>query len=179
MAQLLATRTHPAGVPGPGRWIVDPARTRVNCSGRASRLLPTVQAWFAATAGEIRIGDDPDDSGLDVTIDVANLTTGKGAWDQALRATDPLSTAMYPVATYRSRAIRWTAPGQAEIEGDLELSGGTQQVSLSVSYRDREDVVELSATGSIVNQAPVNIPGLSHLVPRRFALDIQAVAVPA
>jgi polyisoprenoid-binding protein YceI len=179
MAQLLATRTRPAGVPGPGRWIVDPARTRVNCSGRASRLLPTVQAWFAATAGEIRIGDDPDDSGLDVSVDVANLTTGKAAWDQALRAADPLCAGRYPVATYRSRSIRWTAPGQAEIDGDLELSGGTQQVSLSVSYRDDDDQVELSVTGSIVNHTPVNIPGLSYLVPRRFALSIQAVAIPA
>jgi polyisoprenoid-binding protein YceI len=177
MAQLLATRTRPAGVPGPGRWIVDPARTRVNCSGRASRLLPTVQAWFAATAGEIRIGDDPNDSGLDVSIDVAHLTTGNGAWDQALRAADPLSATRYPVATYRSRSIRWTAPGQAEIDGDLELSGGSQRVSLSVSYRDGEDEVELSATGSIMNQSPVSIPGLSYLVPRRFALDIQAVAI--
>jgi polyisoprenoid-binding protein YceI len=179
MAQLLATRTRPAGVPGPGRWLVDPARTRVNCSGRASRLLPSVQAWFAATAGEIRVGDELDDSGLEVSIDVASLRTGKSSWDQALRAADPLSAVRYPVATYRSRSIRWTAPGQAEIDGDLELGGGTQQVSLSVSYRDGEDVVELTATGSIVNEAPVNIPGLSYLVPRRFALDIQAVAVPA
>ena len=179
MAQLLVTRTRPAGVPGPGRWIVDPARTRVNCSGRASRLFPTVQAWLAATGGEIRIGEDPDDSDLDVSIDIANLTTGKGAWDQALRAADPLSAETHPVATYRSRSIRWTAPGQAEIDGDLELCGGTQQVSLSVRYRDDEDEVELNATGSIVNQAPVNIPGLSYLVPRRFALEIQAVAIPA
>jgi polyisoprenoid-binding protein YceI len=179
MAQLLATRTRPAGLPGPGRWLVDPARTRVSCSGRASRLLPTVKAWFAATAGEISIGDDPDDSALEVSIDVANLSTGKGAWDQALRAADPLSAAVYPVATYRSRSIRWTAPGRAEIDGDLELSGGTQRVSLSVAYRDDEDAVELSAIGSIENRAPGNIPGLSYLVPRRFALDIQAVAVPA
>jgi polyisoprenoid-binding protein YceI len=178
MAQLLATRTRPAGVPGPGRWLVDTARTRVNCSGRASRLLPTVRAWFAATGGEVRIGDDPDDSGLEVTIDVGSLTTGTGAWDQALRAADPLSAAVFPLATYRSRSIRWTAPGKADIDGDLELAGGTQQVPLAVRYRDDEDVVKLSATGSIVSNVPVSIPGLSYLVPRRFALDIEAVAVP-
>jgi polyisoprenoid-binding protein YceI len=175
--ELLTTRTRPAGVPGPGRWLVDPARTRVNCSGRASRLLPTVRASFAATAGEVRIGDDPADSGLEVTIDVGSLSTGKGAWDQVLRAADPLLAAAFPVATYRSRSIRWTAPGQAEIDGDLELGGAAQQVSLAVSYRDDDEVV-LTAAGSIVSTSPVSIPGLSYLVPRRFDLDIEAVAVP-
>jgi polyisoprenoid-binding protein YceI len=178
MAQLLETRTRPASVPGPGRWIVDPARTRVNCSGRASHLLPTVRAWFAATAGEVCIGDDPNDSGLEVTIDVGSLTTGSGAWDQALRSADPLSAAVFPVATYRSRSIRWTGPGKAEIDGDIELGGGTQQVPLAVSYRDDGNVVKLTAAGSIVSDVPVSIPGLSYLVPRRFALDIEAVAVP-
>ena len=120
MAQLLATRTSPAGVPGPGRWLLDPARTRVTCSGRASRLLPTVRAWFAATSGEVRIAEDPADSALEVTIDVASMTTGRTAWDHALRAADPLSATDHPVATYRSHSIRWTAAGRAEIDGTLE-----------------------------------------------------------
>jgi polyisoprenoid-binding protein YceI len=178
MAQPQATLVRPAGVPGPGRWLVDPARTRVNLSGRAARVLPTVRARFDATAGEIRIGDDPRDSGIEVSIDVATLTTGTSAWDQALRAADPLSAEQFPVATYRSRSIRWTGPGRAEVDGDLELGGSRQQVSLAVSYRDDADQVELSASGSIVNRARVNIPGLSALVPRRFTLDIAAVAVP-
>jgi polyisoprenoid-binding protein YceI len=190
LQQLLKSRSRPAGAPGPGRWIVDPARTRVNFSGRASRLLPTVRAWFAAAAGEVRIGDDPDDSDLEVVVDVASLTTGKGAWDQALKAADPLSAAAFPVATYRSRSVRWTGPGQAKVDGDLELSGGTQPVSLVVSYEtDQSDLdalsgwfsrdeVLLKAAGSIVNESPASIPGLSYLVPRRFDLDIRAVAIP-
>jgi polyisoprenoid-binding protein YceI len=178
MAQLLATRTLPAGVPGPGRWLLDPARTRVICSGRASRLLPTVRAWFAATSGEVRIAEDPADSALEVTIDVASMTTGRTAWDHALRAADPLSATDHPVATYRSHSIRWTAVGRAEIDGTLELSGGTQQVPLAVTYHDQGDqLVTLSATGSIVNHSPVSLPGLSSLVPHRFALDIDAVAL--
>jgi polyisoprenoid-binding protein YceI len=178
MAQLLATRARPAGVPGPGRWLVDPARSRVICSGRASLLLPTVRAWFAASAGEVRIADDPGDSGLDVVIDVASLTTGKGPWDQALRAADPLSASAFPTATYRSRSIRWTGPGHAEVVGDLDLGGRTQQVALTVEYRDRDDDVELTASGSIAAETRINVPGFSALIPRQFALDIEAVAVP-
>ncbi len=177
MQQLLATRSRPTVVPGPGRWIIDPARTKVNFSGRTSRLFPTVHASFAASAGEVHISDDPEDSDLVVTVDVASLTTGKAAWDQALRAADPLSATAFPVATYRSRSIRWTGPGEAEIDGDLELSGGAQPVSLVVSYEEADEIV-LEAAGSIVNDSPVSIPGLSYLVPRRFDLNIQAVAVP-
>ena len=78
----------------------------------------------------------------------------------------------------RSHSIRWTAAGRAEIDGTLELSGGTQQVPLTVTYHDQGDqVVTLSATGSIVNHSPVSLPGLSSLIPHRFALDIDAVAL--
>ena len=178
MPQLLATRTSHAGVPAPGRWVLDSARTRVSISGRASRFLPTVRAGFAAASGEVCISDDPTDARLEVSVGVASLSTGKAAWDQALRAADPLSAASFPVATFRSRTIRWIEPGHAHIDGELELTGRRQPVSLSASYHDDGEVT-LTAAGSIVSEKSVSVPGFSYLVPREFTLDIEAVAVPA
>jgi len=180
MAQLLEMQTRPAGVPGPGRWVVDPARTRVTCSGRASRIAPTVRAWFRATTGAVDIAADDGKSSLEVIIDIASVTTGRAVWDLAIQTADPLSAAAYPTATYRSCSITWTEPGHAEIDGELELAGATQPVSLAVRYRyQNQDAVELAATGSIVSRDRLNVPGLTYLVPRQFALDIETVAVPA
>jgi hypothetical protein len=51
-------------------------------------------------------------------------------------------------------------------------------VPLTVTYHDQGDqVVTLSATGSIVNHSPVSLPGLSSLIPYRFAIDVDAVAL--
>jgi polyisoprenoid-binding protein YceI len=166
------------GIPAPGWWLLDPARTTVTCSGRASRLAPTVRARFGVVGGHVAVAEDPGDSQLEVVVDLRSLTTGRAAWDQVLHAADPLGAATSPLATYRSSAIEWRAPGHAAVAGSLGLGDRAQGVSLTVRYDYEGEGVRLAATGDMAQPA-APVPGLSYLMPRRFTLDIRAFAIPA
>jgi hypothetical protein len=77
--------------------------------------------------------------------------------------------------TPSSLTLTEASPRPSHTAGVSEQGPGD---SLTVTYHDQGDqVVTLSATGAIVNHSPVSRPGLSALVPHRFALDIDAVAL--
>jgi polyisoprenoid-binding protein YceI len=168
----------PTSVPAPGLWRLDPATATVTCSGRASRLAPSVWARLAVVAGHVAVAENPEQSSLEVVVDLHSLTTGKAAWDQILHAADPLGAAASPLATYRSSAIDWQEPGHATVDGFLGLATGARAVVLDVEYEYDDAGVRLAAAG-VMAQPARPMPGLSYLMPRRFTLDIRAFAVPA
>jgi polyisoprenoid-binding protein YceI len=167
----------PAHGPAPGLWLLDPVETVVTCSGRASRLAPTVRAQLAVVSGHVAI-DDAARSELEVIVDVHSLTTGRASWDQILHSADPLKAATSPLATYRSHTVTWQAPGHAAVAGFLGLAGATHPLPLDVEFEYGDGGVRLSATGTLAHPT-LSLPGLGYLVPRQFTVDIHAVAVAA
>lgn len=76
----------------------------------------------------------PAASQLDVTIRVASLTTGVKELDAGLRSKEFLDAAQFPVATFRSTAVRMTGEKTAQVTGDLTLAGRTNPVVLDVKW---------------------------------------------
>lgn len=76
----------------------------------------------------------PAASQLDVTIRVASLTTGVKELDAGLRSKEFLDAAQFPVATFRSTAVRMTGEKTAQVSGDLTLAGRTNPVVLDVKW---------------------------------------------
>jgi polyisoprenoid-binding protein YceI len=128
-----ATRTV-AGVelPAPGVWTIDPGHAEVAFIGRHF-MLTKIRGRFTGVAGHVKVDEEPNESTLEVTIDMASVNSGDTARDDHLRSDDFFDVANYPTATYRSSLVEWNGPS-GRVVGDLTIRGVSRPVILAVDY---------------------------------------------
>jgi polyisoprenoid-binding protein YceI len=119
-------------IPGyqPGAWVIDPARSEVSFSVR-HLMVSKVRGRFARFSGELVAGDDPLDSSVEATVDIASIDTSSADRDAYLRSADALDLERYPSLTYRSTGIHADGDGYV-VEGELTLRGVTRSVPLAL-----------------------------------------------
>ena len=160
-----------------GTWLLDPARTSVAFSGRASRLAPTFRASFTSVSGWVEFGTTTQ---LAVDIDVRSISTGNRAWDELLHGLDPFDATRCPKAIYRGSADLEVG-SRVAVGGALELRGVLQPVRLTAQVRARAtDEAVVTATGEIDRRlfgVRCDLPGLGRFVPSVMRLEISATAV--
>ena len=76
----------------------------------------------------------PENSKVDITIDVAAVDSNDDKLDGHLRSPDFFDTAKFPTATFRSTRIERTGPTTAKVTGDLTLKGVTRPVTLDATF---------------------------------------------
>ncbi len=114
-----------------GTWKVDPAHSDIAFSVR-QLLITTVSGRFTRYDVTIVTGEDPLDSSVDATIELASLDTGNEKRDEHIRSATFLDVAKHPTASYRSTGIRRVGQGWV-IDGDLTLHGITRSVPIDVA----------------------------------------------
>ncbi len=95
-------------------------------------LVTRVSGRFTRYDITIVTGEDPLDSSVNATIDLASLDTGNEKRDQHIRTETFFDVANHPSASDRSTGIRRSDEGWA-IDGDLTLHGITRNVPLAVT----------------------------------------------
>lgn len=89
---------------------------------------------FGVTEGKLVLDEAaPQNSTVEVTIDVNGLVTGIEAFDTHLKSADFLDTAQFPTATFKSTAVEVTGEKTAKVTGDLTLHGVTKPVTLDMT----------------------------------------------
>ena len=83
-----------------------------------------------ATAGFTVDADNPENSSVQATIQVASLDSNHAERDKHLRGDDFLDVDEYPTATFKSTKIEKTGEKTAKITGDFTLHGVTKPVTL-------------------------------------------------
>ena len=135
------TDTKPAGpvrlvagaeLPASGRWQIDPGHTEAAFIGRHF-MLTKVRGRFTGVTGTIVVADEPGESTVEVTIDMASVESGSQARDDHLRSADFFDTARHPTAAFCGRAAEWQGT-QGLLAGDLTIRGITRPVTLQVGY---------------------------------------------
>jgi polyisoprenoid-binding protein YceI len=136
------TQTHPApaatrladGVelPVPGRWEIDPGHTEVAFIGRHF-MLTKVRGRFTGVTGAIEVAQEPGESAVEVTIDMASVESGNQARDDHLRSPDFFDAAGHPTATFTGSAAGWQGT-HGTLAGELTIRGITRPVTLQVEY---------------------------------------------
>jgi len=125
--------TAPATVAIPGymsgTWKADPVHSEIAFSAR-HLMISRVRGRFTSYDVTIMTGEDPLDSSVVATIDLASIDTGHEQRDNHLRSADFLDVETYPTMTYRSSGIRRTGDSWV-IDGELTLHGVTRQVPLT------------------------------------------------
>ena len=74
--------------------------------------------------------DNPENSSVQATIQVASLDSNHAERDKHLRGDDFLDVDEYPTATFKSTKIEKTGEKTAKITGDFTLHGVTKPVTL-------------------------------------------------
>ncbi|MFI0485759.1 YceI family protein [Actinomadura sp. 9N215] len=123
-------------VPGyvAGTWTIDPVHSGVGFTVR-HLMVSKVRGRFGTFEGTLVTADDPLDSTVTASIDLASVDTGNAQRDEHVRSADFLEVATYPTMTYRSTGLRRGGEGEGDgyvLDGELTLRGTTRQVPLTL-----------------------------------------------
>ncbi|MEO8402777.1 MAG: YceI family protein [Gammaproteobacteria bacterium] len=124
----------------------------------------------------------PQNSKVNATITVANVSTGIEELDKHLKGKLFFDADQFPTATFTSSAVNITGKSTAKVEGMLTLHGFTKPVTLSVTFNQQsvnpisdKMTVGFSAT-TIIKRSDFGISTLLPGLGDDVKLDIEAEA---
>jgi polyisoprenoid-binding protein YceI len=111
-----------------GTWVIDPTHSEVGFSVR-HLMVSKVRGRFGTFHGNIVTGDNPFDSSVEATIELASIDTGNADRDAHVRSADFFDVDQHATLDYRSTGVRSVGDGFI-VDGELSLRGVTKQVPL-------------------------------------------------
>jgi polyisoprenoid-binding protein YceI len=109
----------------------DQARSKIGFS--VHQFLGATNGKFAKFNGKIDIDrGHPENSSVTARIDVRSIDTGIVKRDNHLRSPEFFAAEKYPEITFKSRSVKRTGSGAADVLGDLTMHGVTKPVTLHV-----------------------------------------------
>jgi polyisoprenoid-binding protein YceI len=123
--------------PAAGVWALDPAHSTVGFVAR-HMMVTKVRGGFQKFEGEVVVGERPEDSSVNVTIDAASFDSGQEQRDAHVRSADFLDVETYPTITFRSTSVVRTGETTLDVTGDLTVKGVTKPVVLHAEFEGVE-----------------------------------------
>lgn len=115
--------------PAVGTYSIDPSHSTVQAVAR-HLMVSKVRGGFTSFSGTITVGEAVADSGVQVTIDAASISTREEKRDEHLRSADFLDVETHPQLTFRSTRVE----KGFTVHGDLTIAGTTKEVALDTDY---------------------------------------------
>ena len=88
---------------------------------------------FDKVSGKIVLDRAAKSGSVDVTIDVASVSTGVAKLDEHLKSEDFFDVAKYPTMSFKSKKVVFSGDKPASVEGELTLLGVTKPLTLIIS----------------------------------------------
>lgn len=88
--------------------------------------------WYIAQGALVLDKDKPQNSKVDVKINVADMITGIPELDKHLKGTLFFDVAKYPTATFVSNKVELTGKDSAKVLGTLTVRGVSKPITLNV-----------------------------------------------
>lgn len=162
-------------------FTLDPQHTYVLWKIKHLGFSTQAGKWYAK-GSLILDKENPQNSKVNATIDVASITTGLAELDKHLKGPQFFDVAHYPTATFTSNKVDVIGKDEAKVQGTLTVHGISKAVTLMVKLNkvginpiSNKMTAGFSATTEI-NRSDFNmktlLPDLSNLV----ALEIGAEA---
>lgn len=115
-----------------GTWTIDPTHTRIGAVAR-HLMVTKVRGHFESFSGTIEVGDTPQDSSVNVSIDTSSITTGTDDRDAHLKSPDFLDVENHPHITFESTEIAQVGD-RYKLVGDLTIRGATNPIELDMEF---------------------------------------------
>lgn len=101
---------------------------------KVRHFLSKTPGRFAKFQGTIQIDDkDMAKSSVDVSIDVASISTDNENRDKHLKSPDFFDAEKFPVITFKSTSVKEVAKGQLEVTGDFTMRGVTRKITFPIT----------------------------------------------
>jgi polyisoprenoid-binding protein YceI len=113
-----------------GTWAIDPVHSDISFTVR-HLMVSKVRGHFRKFEGRIITAENPLESSVTVTVDLASIDTGNEQRDNDLRSSMFLDIEHHPTMTHQSTTVREGGDGFL-VDGDLSLHGVTRPVTLAV-----------------------------------------------
>ena len=123
----------------PLAWNVDGAHTEINFKVRHF-FTPVTGSFDRYDVSLMYDPDNPTNSTVQVSIDVASVNTGNEKRDNHLRSGDWFEAEKYPQITFQSNSVRRLSPDKLSARGDLTIKDVTREVELEISVLGLMDV---------------------------------------
>jgi len=111
-----------------GTWTIDPVHSDVGFVVR-HMMVSKVRGHFTKFEGRIVTAEDPAESSVTATIDLASIDTSNQQRDDHIRSADFFEVEKYPTMTYTSTGVRRDGDDLV-LDGELTLKGVTRAVPL-------------------------------------------------
>jgi polyisoprenoid-binding protein YceI len=116
----------------PGTWTIDPSHSSVGFVAR-HLMVTKVRGRFASFSGTATIADDPLQSSVEASVDLASVTTGDDGRDGHLKSGDFFDVEQFPTMSFRSTGIEADG-GDYLLRGDLTIKGVTKPVTFELEF---------------------------------------------
>jgi polyisoprenoid-binding protein YceI len=111
---------------------IDPAHSSAQFSIR-HMMISNVRGEFPKLSGAIVYDPEhPEQSSVDVTIDVSSISTREAQRDTHLKSADFFDAEKFPTITFKSKEVVAHKNGDVKLKGDLTIRGVTREVVLDV-----------------------------------------------
>jgi polyisoprenoid-binding protein YceI len=118
--------------PAAGTWTIDATHTTVEFVAR-HLMVSKVRGAFRTFTGSFTVGDDPADSKLEVSVDMASVESGTADRDNHLRSADFFDIEQFPTMTFVSTSVE-PAGSDWKVTGDLTIRDVTRPLTLDVEF---------------------------------------------
>jgi polyisoprenoid-binding protein YceI len=122
-----------AALPDPGTYSIDPDHSFAYFGAR-HHVVGLVRGRFDKIAGTFTVSKDLAACSVDITIDVASISTQNTERDEDLRGPAYFEVKKFPTMTYHGRGIRRVSGNSWTIDGSLTIHGVTKVVPLASTF---------------------------------------------
>jgi polyisoprenoid-binding protein YceI len=129
---MTATATT-ATLPTTGTYALDASHAHVGFKVR-HLMVSKVRGRFSDVAATLRVTDEPIDSSVEVSVQLASVDTRDEQRDAHLRSADFFDVEKHPAMTFESTAARPLGGARWEVVGDLSIHGVTAPVTLTATF---------------------------------------------
>jgi polyisoprenoid-binding protein YceI len=116
----------------PGVWNVDPVHSSIGFVAR-HLMISKVRGTFGTFSGTLTIAEDPLQSKVEASADVASITTGDDARDTHLKSPDFFDVEKYPIMTLVSTGIESDGSDYV-LHANLTIRGITKPVDFELEF---------------------------------------------
>ncbi|MBV8303097.1 MAG: YceI family protein [Acidimicrobiia bacterium] len=132
-------RTHEGReIPAPGTYTIDTSHSSVEFVGRHLGL-SKVRGRFTTFGGQIQIAEVPQESSVEVDVDVASVESADARRDEHLRSPDFFHVEEHPSMIFKSTSVTPAADSTWDVAGDLTIRGVTKPVVLHTEFEGGEN----------------------------------------
>jgi polyisoprenoid-binding protein YceI len=132
-ATAVQKRAEAQALPAPGTYKIDPRHSFAYFSAW-HHLVGRVRGRFDQVSGTITVSPDPAACSVDVSIDVATISTQVSQRDDDLRSEAYFDVKKFLTMTYQGRGIHRVSADLWRMDGSLTMHGVTKVVPLTFKY---------------------------------------------